>query len=301
MTTNLMEIDFQKTDEIKQVSTFHPSLPRSIYPISKYRYQWKFSDQIEPNEKIITETETIGIFTVDIVYYEGDKDNLELQGLLNQVRNEFERHLPHDFDFSRLRKTKKGYHKYDIHYTVTFNTCEKWGVCETLPYVEITKSSDWGQKREDRSRSELCFKPVEQLSRDTVVLTDEENNKIYKLPMCWKHPNRYPVLPKTSSNPYLLSTEPNFSYSNVVNFREKMKEVYKDDYSVSDQFKKDILDLSSIMESLDKHLNFMKKNSCSWGEPELGDLEFSYEKLTEKCEDMIEKLNKDFLNHQPLS
>lgn len=285
MTTNLMKKEPQKTDEIKQVSTFHPSLPTSIYPISKYRYQWKFSDQIEPNEKIITETETIGIFTVDFVYYEGDKDNLELQRLLKSVRNEFEqRYLPHDFDFSRLRKTKTGYHKYDIHYTVTFNTCEKWGVCETIPYLEITKSLDWGKKRKDRSRSEVCF-----------YIDDQSEPSVFK-PILG-HP--FTSIPKTYTNSYLISSEPKFSYSNVVNFNKKMDEVYKDDYSVSDQFKKDILDLSSIMESLDKHLNFMKKNSCSWGEPELGDLEFSYEKLTEKCEDMIEKLNKDFLNHQP--
>jgi len=283
MTTNLMKKEPQKTDEIKQVSTFHPSLPKSIYPISKYRYQWKFSDQIEPNEKIITETETIGIFTVDFVYYEGDKDNLTLLRLLKSVRNQFEqRYLPHDFDFSRLRKTKTGYHKYDIHYTVTFNTCEKWGVCETQPYLEITKSSHWGNKRYDRSRSEVIF------------FVDRSEPSVFK-PILGHPVNSRP---KTYTTDFLISTKPKFSYSNVVNFNKKMDEVYKDDYSLSNQFKKDILDLSSIMLGLDEQLEHMKKNGSSWGEYELGNIECSYSDLKEKYKSMYEKLSDDFNRHQ---
>ena len=278
-----MKKEPQKTDEIKQVSTFHPSLPTSIYPISKYRYQWKFSDQIEPNEKIITETETIGIFTVDFVYYEGDKDNLDLQGLLKWVRNGLVEFLPNDFDFKTLKETKTGYHKYDIHYTVTFNNCEKWGVCETQPYLEITKSSHWGNKRYDRSRSEVIF------------FVDRSEPSVFK-PILGHPVNSRP---KTYTTDFLISTKPKFSYSNVVNFNKKMDEVYKDDYSLSNQFKKDILDLSSIMLGLDEQLEHIKKSGSSWVEHELGNIEESYRKLKKKYKSIHEKLNDDFNRHQP--
>lgn len=76
------------------------------------------------------------------------------------------------------------------HWTVTFNTCEKWGVHNTQPYVEVTPSNEHSLRRKNRNRMIIVERKngdIEWLEDDELKNVDEQSGT----PICLIDPKTY--------------------------------------------------------------------------------------------------------------
>ena len=141
------------------MTSYYKNFHKKLSPLSKFRYPNKMS--VEELNRYVDEfgfykdefnietvtfelkslTDTYSVI-IDFKNYIGDR---------SEIKDKF-------FDFTKEYLTSEDVGMLDEelenipHWTVTFNTYEKWGVHKTQPYVELTPSKEFSRKRKDRNR-----------------------------------------------------------------------------------------------------------------------------------------------------
>ena len=138
------------------MTSYYKSFHKKLSPLSKFRYPNKMS--VEELNKYVDEFGSFKEeFDIETVTYEQKGRPTEFPLTIDFKNYVGDRSVIKDelFEYTREYLTtdmlEEKYH--DIpHWTVTFNTCEKWGVHKTLPYVELTPSNEFSKSRKDRNR-----------------------------------------------------------------------------------------------------------------------------------------------------
>ena len=151
------------------MTSYYKTFHKNLSPLSKFRYPKKLTSLMTDEERKEIKWEDYRIetityksencpkefpLTIDFTNYIGDRSEIKdrLFCWVEEFLEQSERlsHIPH--------------------WTVTFNTCEKWGVHNTQPYVEVTPSNEHSLRRKNRNRMII----VERKNGDIEWLEDDE-------------------------------------------------------------------------------------------------------------------------------